>query len=77
MFKCSIYLSATYKVGCDNTRMYFVIDGTTYAEVALSKISFTRNTIEVLTETHSVSDQSPGSCSNPLTMGAVKYKKQF
>lgn len=64
----------TYKVGCDNTRMYFVIDGTTYAEVALSKIPFTRNTIEVLTETHNVSDQSPGSCSNPLTMGAVKYK---
>lgn len=64
----------TYKVGCDNATMYFVIDGTTYATVALSKIPFTRNMIEVLTETHSVSDQSPGSCSNPLTMGAVQYK---
>jgi hypothetical protein len=64
----------TYKVGCDNSKMYFVIDGTTYAQVALSKMPFTRNTIEILTETHSVSDQSPGSCSNPLTMGAVKYK---
>lgn len=64
----------TYMVGCDSSTMYFKIDGTSYGTCKLSAIPFPRTTIEVLTETHHASDQSPGSASNPVTMGAVQYK---
>lgn len=63
-----------YTVGCDSNNMYFKIDGTNYATCSLSSIPFSRNTVEVFTETHHTSDQNPGSVANPVTMGDVSYK---
>jgi len=63
-----------FRVGCDSSTMYFIINNTTYGTVALSTIPFDRNTVEFLGETHSASDQCPGSVSNPLTMGKAQYK---
>lgn len=64
----------TYMVGCDSKYMYFKIDGTSQARVPLTKIPFSRNKIEIFTETHHTSDQSLGSAANPVTMGACQYK---
>lgn len=61
-------------VGCATVSLLFKINGVEYGRVAMSTIPFTRNTVEILTETHAVSDQSHGSAANPVTMGAVKYK---
>ncbi|MDD6108574.1 MAG: hypothetical protein PUB58_08930 [Clostridiales bacterium] len=63
-----------FMVGCDNHTMYFKINGIVYGTVALTSIPFTRNTVEILAETHAVSDQSPGSGANPVSMGGAKYK---
>ena len=63
-----------YMVGCDSTTMYFKINGTSYGTVALSKIPFSRNTIELMGETHNTNDQCMGSNSNPVTMGSAQYK---
>lgn len=63
-----------YMVGCATVSLLFKINGVEYGRIAMSKIPFNRNKIEILTETHAVSDQSHGSAANPVTMGAVKYK---
>lgn len=63
-----------YMVGCATVSLLFKINGVEYGRVAISTIPFERNTIEILTETHSTSDQSHGSSANPVTMGAVRYK---
>lgn len=63
-----------FKVGNDSTTMYFIINNYTYGTVSLSTIPFSRNSVQFFGETHNTDDQSPGSVSNPVTMGSVQYK---
>lgn len=63
-----------YMVGCDSTYMYYKVDGVDRGSTLLSSYSFTRNAIQIMTETQSSNDQNPGSVSNPVTMGAAQYK---
>lgn len=63
-----------FMVGCDSHTMYFKINGIVYGTAPLTSIPFSRNTVEIYVETHAVSDQSPGSASNPVSMGGAKYK---
>lgn len=63
-----------HMVGCDSTTMYFKINGTQVGSVSLSTIPFTRNTVEILGETHDTENQCPGSVTNPVSIGSAQYK---
>ncbi|MDT3697959.1 MAG: hypothetical protein RO469_00910 [Thermincola sp.] len=66
--------SYNYKVGCDSTTMYFIIDGVTKATVSLTSIPYSRSEAQFFGETHSTAEQSPGSVSNPVTFSVAQYK---
>jgi hypothetical protein len=64
-----------YMVGCDSNYMYYKVDGTEITSpTLLSTYPFTRNAIQLASETQATNDQNPGSVSNPVTMGAIQYK---
>ncbi|HEY5563207.1 MAG TPA: hypothetical protein VIK72_15920 [Clostridiaceae bacterium] len=63
-----------FKVGCDSTNMYFVINDISYATVLLTTIPFSRTGIELSAETHDTADLCPGTITNPVSFGAAQYK---
>lgn len=63
-----------YMVGSDSTYMYFKINSSEVGKIALSSLGFTPNQVQLYSETTESTVQSPGSVSNPVTMGTFKYK---
>jgi hypothetical protein len=63
-----------FKVGCDSTNMYFIVDNVTYKTVPLSSIPWTRNKIEFAGETTDVNCQCPGRVTNKILFSNLKYK---
>ncbi|HEY5583508.1 MAG TPA: hypothetical protein VIK78_03345 [Ruminiclostridium sp.] len=63
-----------FKVGCDSSTMYFVINDTSVGTVSLSTIPFSRNAVEIMGETHDTNDQCLGSVTNPVSIGNAQYK---
>jgi len=63
-----------YRVGCDSSKMYFIIDNISYGTVNLTDIPFTRNCVQYFGETHEIADQCPGTVTNPISFSYSQYK---
>lgn len=63
-----------FKVGCDSSSMYFIVDNVTYKTVPLSNLPWPRNVVNWQGETSDSSVDCPGKTTDKLHFQSIKYK---